>query len=88
MVMKMNKTGFIKELSKVTGYSIDECNVINDVLENNFFISKKSKDKIINELMSSLKINETEANAIYEISKKIINDELKNKLKHPFKSQN
>ena len=84
--MKMNKTGFIKELSKVTGYSIDECNVINDVLENNFFISKKSKDKIINELMSSLKINETEANAIYEISKKIINDELKNKLKHPFKS--
>jgi len=87
MVMKMNKTGFIKELSKVTGYSIDECNVINDVLENNFFISKKSKDKIVNELISSLKINETEANAIYEISKKIINDELKNKLKHPFKSQ-
>lgn len=85
--MKMNKTEFIKELSRVTGYSIDECNIINDVLENNFFISKKSKDKIINELMSKLQINETEATSIYEKAKMIFNDEIKNKLKHPFKSQ-
>ena len=88
MVMKMNKTGFIKELSKVTGYSIDDCIIINDVLENNFFISKKSKDKIVNELISSLKINETEATSIYENAKMIFNNEIKNKLKHPFKSQN
>ena len=87
MVMKMNKTEFIKELSRVTGYSIDECNIINAVLENNFFISKKSKDKIINELMSKLQINETEATSIYEKAKMIFNNEIKNKLKHPFKSQ-
>ena len=87
MVMKMNKAGFIKELSKVNGYSIDDCIIINDVLENNFFISKKSKDKIVSELTSKLQINETEATSIYEKAKMIFNNEIKNKLKHPFKSQ-
>ena len=37
--------------------------------------------------MNSLKINETEATSIYENAKMIFNNEIKNKLKHPFKSQ-
>lgn len=45
MAMKMNKENFIYELSKNTGYSKEDCNTINDILEENFFISKKIKIK-------------------------------------------
>ena len=47
MVMKMNKKEFIKALSEKMNYSEEKCLVINEILESNFFISKKSKDKIM-----------------------------------------
>ena len=86
MVKKMNKTGFIKELSNLTGRSIDDCTVINSILEDNFFISRKSKDKIINELVSQLNIELDEADKIYNTAASILANQIKNKLKHPFKS--
>jgi len=87
MVMKMNKTEFINELSKELSYSKDKCIIINQILESNFFISKKSKDKIIEELIQTLNINYEEAIKIYDTALTIIKNEIKNKLKHPFKSQ-
>lgn len=86
MVMKMNKKGFIESLSRELSYSNDKCVIINDVLESNFFISKKNKNKIIGELISELDINSDEACRIYDIAVKIINNEIKNALRHPFKS--
>ena len=83
----MNKKEFIKKLLKELNYSEEKCILINDILENNFVISKKSKETIIQELMSQLEISETEANRIYDASIKIIKEELKEKIKHPFKSK-
>ncbi len=83
----MNKKEFIDELSKKINYNTEKCLLINDILEKNFFISKKSKDKIIDELMSQLKVDQKEATKIYEIAIEIIRRELKEKLKHPFRSK-
>ncbi len=85
--MKMNKNEFISELSKQLSYSKEKCFMINDILENNFFISKKNKDKIIEEFIKILNVSNEEAMKIYDIAIKIIKEEVKNKLKHPFKNQ-
>lgn len=83
----MNKSHFINELSKKTNYSIEDCTRINSILEDNFIISRKSKDKIVSSLMSEFNISEEEANTIYNISVEIITTSIKNKIKHPFKDQ-
>lgn len=83
----MNKSQFINELSKKTNYSIEDCTRINSILEDNFIISRKSKDKIVSSLMSEFNISEEEANNIYNISVEIITTSIKNKIKHPFKGQ-
>jgi len=83
----MNKTDFLNKLSIELSYSLDKCKTINDILENNFFISKKNKDKIVEELKEKLEINYNEAINIYETSVKIINDEIKYKMFHPLKSK-
>ncbi len=86
MVKKMNKTGFINELEKQTNYPKEKCMIINNILEEKFFISKKSKDKIINAIHNKLEVSNEEANRIYEIATRIVKEEIKNKLKHPFKN--
>lgn len=87
MVMSLNKLEFINELSLKLSYPKDKCIIINEILESNFFISKKNKDKIIEELIQKLVINQKEAINIYDVAVKIVKDEVKNKLKHPFKSK-
>ncbi len=84
----MNKIGFIKELSKETGYDEQKCIFINNVIENYFIFGRKNKDKIIRDLQVKASLNEDDAENVYDISMKIITGEIKNKLKHPFKSQN
>lgn len=83
----MNKTGFIKELSKETGYNEEKCNVINSVIEDYFIIGRKNKDKIIKDLQVKASLSEDDAENVYDIWVKIITGEIKNKLKHPFKNQ-
>ncbi len=86
MVMKMNKTEFIMELKKELNYSEDKCTIINNILESNFFINKKNRNKIIKKLEIELNVDNYEATDIYDIAVRIINNEIKGKLKHPFKS--
>lgn len=83
----MNKSQFIEKLAKELSYSVDKCIIINEILESNFFISKNNKDKIIEEFVCKLGIDYKDAINIYETAVKIINDEVKNKLRHPFKSK-
>lgn len=87
MVMKMNKSKFINELSKETGYNDDKCLLINNVLENYFIFNKKNRERIIQDLKLKVGLNEDDAENVYDIAMKIINKELKNKLKHLFKSK-
>ncbi len=88
MVMNLNKTEFINELSNTLSYSEDKCLIINEILEDNFFLSKKNRDKIIDELIQKLEINHEEAVMIYDVATKIIIKEIKDKLRHPFRSRN
>ncbi len=83
----MNKSEFIKELSKQTGYDEEKCIVINSIVEDTFIIGKKNKDKMIEKFEEQISLDENEANKLYETVISIIGSELKNKLKHPFKSQ-
>lgn len=83
----MNKTEFIDALAKKINYNKEDTTIINDILEENFFISKKSKDKIISILCSKFEIEEKDAEHIYDSAKEILNNEIKLKLKHPFKSK-
>lgn len=82
----MNKNGFIKELSKQTGYDEEKCILINNVIENYFIFGRKNKDKIIRDLQVKASLSEDDSENVYDISMKIIAEEIKNKLKHPFKS--
>jgi len=87
MVILMNKTEFIKELSDRLSYNEEECTIINSILEDNFFISKKNKDKIISEIVIKLNIDIEEATRIYDIAKKIMNEQIKDRLIHPLKNK-
>lgn len=80
----MNKREFISELSRQINYPEEQCNYINEILESNFFISENSKDKIIEDLTRKLEIDNEEANYIYDVAKRIIHNEIKRKLRHPF----
>lgn len=83
----MNKTEFIRALSIKTGLSIEEAKLANKILEDNFFISSKNKDKIISEIVIKININIVEATNIYESAKNILNEEIKNQIKHPFRNK-
>lgn len=85
--MKMNKSEFIKELSKQTEYDEEKCSLINSIIEDTFIIGKKNKEKMLDKFRTGLNIDENEANKLYETVMGIIGGEIKDKLKHPFRSQ-
>lgn len=80
----MNKKDFAKKLSEKLNYSYDDCLIIVNILEDNFFISKENKDKIINEISTKLKLDKELSSKIYDIAIDIIKKQIKEKLKHPF----
>lgn len=87
MVILMNKKEFIKELSNKLDYSEEQCIIINSILEDNFFISKKSKDKIIDELIEKLNVDYEKAEVIYNTCVEIATKSIKEKLRHPFRKK-
>ena len=82
----MNKVAFIKELAKELKYPESKVKDINKVLEDNFLIGRKNKDKIVDTLINKLKINNEEANKIYNTAMNILSKEIKNKIINPFKT--
>lgn len=87
MVKKMNKERFIQKLKENLNTDLVQAKIINNIIESNNIFGKKNKDKIINEFMEQLNIDNKKANEIYETSLDIITNAIKNKIKHPFKSQ-
>lgn len=82
----MNKTEFIKELGARTGLSADKCELVNSIIEDTFIIGKNNKNKLLDKLKSALNLDEKGAEGLYEKIMEIVGKEVKNKLKHPFKS--
>lgn len=83
----MNKTKFINKLSLLSGYDIDQCSVVNDSLESHLIVGKKGQERIVNDIETKLGINKEEAKELYSLSIFILNEEVKNKIKHPFKKK-
>lgn len=46
-----------------------------------------NKEKIITDIIEKLEVSEEKANELYNNSMSIIGNELKEKIKHPFKNQ-
>lgn len=84
----MNKEKFIKELEKVTCLDNNKCTIINNILEDHFLLGKNNKEKIISDIMTELQMTIEKAEEIYESAMSIVGNGIKDKLKHPFKSQN
>ena len=80
----MNKTKFVEELVKKTGFDKDKCEKINNVLENNFIIGRNNKEKIKTGFIEKLSFDEKEADELYNTSMEIIAKALGNKITHPF----
>lgn len=55
MVKKVNSREFIKELSVRLNCPLEKSVLINNILESNFFISKKNKSTIIEEFVFFIK---------------------------------
>lgn len=83
----MNKSEFLKELSKQTGYDLEKCNLVNGILEDTIIIGKKNKEKMIEKFEKQLNLDNNEANKLYDVVMNIVGNEIKNKLKNPFKSK-
>ena len=76
----MNKSEFIKELSRQTSYSEERCNTINNIVEDTFIIGKRNKEKMIEKFKKQTNLDENEANKLYETVMRIIGNEIKNKI--------
>lgn len=55
--------------------------IVNDIP----VIGKKNKEKMIEEFIEQLNVDETMAEHYYEVFSEVITTAIKNKLKHPFK---
>lgn len=86
MVKKMNKTMFIEEISKRCDISTYDATLVNSILEDNFFLSKSSKDNIVNSIIDALNIDIDKATSIYDTCVSIAKEAVKNKIKHPFRN--
>ena len=86
MVIQMNKTGFIEAISKEANISKEEAILVSNVLDETFFISKSKKEETINGIIDALNIKYDKAESIYNTCISIFKREIKNKIKHPFKS--
>ena len=85
MVMKMNKERFINVLAEKLNCDTDYSRRVSDLLEDNFLIGKKNKEKTINSFVTELKVSKEEAEKIYETASSVIASAIKDKIKHPFK---
>lgn len=88
MVIRMNKHGFVEEISKKTNRDIKDSIIIADCFDNHFIIGKKNKEKTVLDIQEKLEVNYEEADEIYNIVSKIIATAIKDKLRHPFRSNN
>ena len=79
IVKRINKKSFISELQDKTNLSYNDCLIVNDILENNFIFNKKKKEKVINELIAQLNINDDRANEIYDLIMEFVSSKIKEK---------
>ena len=81
----MDKEKYINELASKLNFDKDYARKVADLLDDNFVIGKRNKEKTIKHLIEELNISEEEADNIYNVSSSIVFNEIKDKIKHPFR---
>ncbi len=81
----MNKEDFIKKLSEKTGISIEQCGIVNEILEKIPLIGEENKDKIINEIKTRLNLPDEAVDGIYNAAAGILAGGIGEKIKSFFK---
>lgn len=61
-----------EKLKEVTKRSDEECNIINDILNNHFIIGHNNKKKIIDDFVEKLDISVSAADELYNTCSEII----------------
>lgn len=82
----MNKESFIATLAEKANLSTEQAAKVNDILESNNIIGKNNKLKVEEEIAKVLGIAPEEATKISDTASGILASALKDKLKHPFGS--
>lgn len=85
MAKRINKKELSIILSEKINLDESNCKIVLDIFERHFFIDKKSKDNIIEDLIKELNISSEVAQNIYNETKSIISSTIKDRIKHPFK---
>ena len=83
----MNKRQFIGALQKKTNLTVEQCVIVNDILEDYLIFLPLNEPNIIQAFLKKLALNLETATEVYQISKEILEQALKESLKHPFKSK-
>ena len=81
----MNRLDFKNTLKDKLNMDDNKVESILEILDDNFFIGKNSKEKIVTEFVEKVGVDRIQAEKIYEDIMSTIAVNLKNKIKHPFK---
>ena len=87
MVKKMNKSYFLEQLKEETHLSEKDVLALSSILDDHFVFGKTNKEKIVSDIIKKLNVSLDKAEEIYNITMSIISKNIKDKVKHPFKSQ-
>ena len=83
----MNKADFINKLAEKTGLSEEQCQKMNQILEEIPVLGKTNKERIVAEFQQAFKVTAEKAEELYGNAVSTIGQGIKDKLKHPFGEQ-
>lgn len=81
----MKDKELMNELKNRINYNDKKMKIIKEILEEKMFIGRKNKNRIINNLIEKLNIDNEEANKIYNEFISVFMNRIKYKIMHPFK---
>lgn len=87
MAKKINKKELSCLLQEKTDLTEEKCLTVLNIFDQYFIFDSKNKETIVNEISSQLNLQKDESTKIYETAIEIIKSTIKEKLHHPFKSQ-
>lgn len=87
MAKKINKKELLNLLRDKTNLTEEKCLSVLNIFDQYFIFDSKNKNAIVNEISSTLNLQIEESIKIYETAIEIIKSTIKEKLHHPFKSQ-
>lgn len=82
----MNKTEYIEALSKSADVTIEQAELVDEILESRNVLRKKNEPLFVAEISKKLNVDNVRAKEIYDAGYGLIGSGIVNKVKHPFRS--